>query len=140
MSVTRRDAMASLALLLDLAASPAQAQTPQGGATAAPRPPVFKRDLPNVSLDGWEITVSHVDYPPGRVGQPHQHPGFLFAYVVEGSVVAQVIGEGVSNEVRTYTKGEMFYEPIGATHQVSRNASATEPARLLAINLAKKAV
>jgi quercetin dioxygenase-like cupin family protein len=137
MILSRRDAVASLAVLLDLAVSSAQAQTPQAGA-AAPRPPVFRRDLPNVSLDGWEITVSHVDYPPGRVGQPHQHRGFLFAYVLEGSVIAQVIGEGVSNEVRTYKVGEMFYEPIGATHQVSSNASQTEPARLLAINLARK--
>jgi quercetin dioxygenase-like cupin family protein len=58
--------------------------------------------------------------------------------VLEGSVIAQVIGEGVSNEVRTYKVGEMFYEPIGATHQVSSNASQTQPARLLAINLARK--
>ena len=137
MIVSRRDAVASLAVLLDLAVASAQAQTPPAGA-AAPRPPVFRRDLPNVSLDGWEITVSHVDYPPGRVGQPHQHRGFLFAYVLEGSVVAQVIGDGVSDEVRTYRVGEMFYEPIGATHQVSRNASETQPARLLAINLARK--
>jgi quercetin dioxygenase-like cupin family protein len=138
MIIGRRDAVASLAVLLDLAVSPADAQTPQASGPAPPRPPVFRRDLPNVSLDGWEITVSHVDYPPGRLGQPHQHRGFLFAYVVEGSVIAQVIGEGVSDEVRTYRTGEMFYEPIGATHQVSRNASDTQPARLLAINLAKK--
>jgi len=137
MIVSRRDAVASLAVLLELAVASAHAQTPQAGA-AAPRPPVFRRDLPNVSLDGWEITVSHVDYPPGRVGQPHQHRGFLFAYVLEGSVIAQVIGEGVSNEVRTYKVGEMFYEPIGATHQVSSNASQIQPARLLAINLARK--
>jgi quercetin dioxygenase-like cupin family protein len=91
-----------------------------------------------VSLDGWEIRVSHVDYAPGRVGMPHQHAGFLFAYVLQGSVVAQVIGSGVSDEVRTYRTGEMFYEPMGATHQVSKNASATEPARLLAINLLPK--
>jgi quercetin dioxygenase-like cupin family protein len=137
MIVSRRDAVASLAVLLDLAVASAQAQAPQAGA-AAPRPPVFRRDLPNVSLDGWEITVNHVDYPPGRVGQPHQHRGFLFAYVLEGSVIAQVLGDGVSDEVRTYRAGEMFYEPIGATHQVSRNASETQPARLLAINLARK--
>ena len=137
MIVSRRDAVTSLAVLLDLAVASAHAQAPQAGA-AAPRPPVFKRDLPNVSLDGWEITVNHVDYPPGRVGQPHQHRGFLFAYVVEGAVIAQVIGEGVSDEVRTYKVGEMFYEPIGSTHQVSRNASDTQPARLLAINLARK--
>lgn len=137
MIVSRRDAVASLAVLLDLAVASAHAEAPQANA-AAPRPPVFKRDLPNVSLDGWEITVNHVDYPPGRVGQPHQHRGFLFAYVVEGAVIAQVIGEGVSDEVRTYKVGEMFYEPIGSTHQVSRNASDTQPARLLAINLARK--
>ena len=140
MSLSRREAFASLAALLEAAASTARAQTPQAGASAAaPRPPVFVHDLPHVSLDGWEVRVSHVDYPPGRVGMPHQHPGFLFAYVVEGAVVAQVIGEGVSDEVRTYHVGEMFYVPIGSTHQVSKNASATEPARLLAINLAPKA-
>ena len=139
MVLTRRDTLVSLAALLELAVSSAEAETLQTGAPA-PRPPVFRRDLPNVSLDGWEITVSHVDYPPGRVGQPHQHRGFLFAYVLEGSVIAQVIGEGVSNEVRTYKAGEMFYEPIGSTHQVSSNASQTQPARLLAINLARKEV
>lgn len=137
MTLTRRDAFGSLAVLLELIASNARAQTPPAAA-GNPRPPVFKHDLPNVSLDGWEVTVSHVDYAPGRVGQPHQHRGFLFAYVLEGSVVAQVIGDGVSSEERTYHVGETFYEPIGSTHQVSKNASATEPARLLAINLAKK--
>jgi quercetin dioxygenase-like cupin family protein len=44
----------------------------------------------------------------------------------------------VSAEEQTYHVGEMFYEPIGATHQVSKNASDTQPATLLAINIAKK--
>jgi len=134
--INRRDAFGSLAALF-AALSNAEAQTTPA-APGGTRPPVFKHDLPNVNLDGWEVTVSHVDYPPGRVGQPHQHRGFLFAYVLEGAVVAQVLGEGVSNEERTYHVGEMFYEPIGSTHQVSKNASQTQPARLLAINLAKK--
>ena len=60
-------------------------------------------------------------------------------YVLEGAIIARVIGEGVSDEERTYQVGEMFYEPIGATHQVSRNASDTKPARILAINLVQKA-
>src|SRR5436309_6540205 len=114
MTMTRRDAVAAFALFAEMFASTrdADAQTP----AAAPRPPVFKHDLPNVSLDGWEVTVSHVDYPPGRVGQPHQHRGFLFAYVLEGAVVAKILGEGVSDEERTYHAGEMFYEPLGSTH------------------------
>ena len=41
-------------------------------------------------------------------------------------------------EERTYTVGEMFYEQPGATHEVSKNASQTQPARLLAMIFAKK--
>jgi quercetin dioxygenase-like cupin family protein len=138
MAVSRREALAALAVLADWATTTLSADAAAQGAPTAPQAPVFARDLPNVSLDGWEVRVSHVDYAPGRVGAPHQHPGFLFAYVLQGAVVAQVIGEGVSDDVRTYRTGEMFYEPIGSTHQVSKNASATEPARLLAINLMPK--
>lgn len=138
MAVTRREALAALAVFAEWAAVTSPVDAAQA-APNAPQPPLFTRDLPAVSLDGWEIRVSHVDYAPGRVGMPHQHGGFLFAYVLQGSVVAQVLGQGVSDEVRTYHTGEMFYEPIGSTHQVSKNASATEPARLLAINLLPKA-
>jgi len=136
--ITRRDALASLALFAELLASngevEAAAQTP-AATPPTPRPPVFKHDLPNVSLDGWEVTVSHVDYPPGRVGAPHQHAGFVLAYVLEGKVVAKVSGQGPE---RTYSVGEMFYEQPGAVHEVSRNASQTEPAKLLAMIFAKK--
>ena len=39
---------------------------------------------------------------------------------------------------RVYKTGEMFYEAPGATHEVSKNASSTEPAKLLALIFAKK--
>jgi quercetin dioxygenase-like cupin family protein len=136
--MTRRDAVGSLALFAELLASSGQAeahaQTPST-APQAPRPPVYKGDLPNVTMDGWEVTVSHVDYAPGRVGAAHRHPGFVLAYVLEGSVIAKISGQG---EEKTYTVGQMFYEQPGATHEVSRNASATQPARLLAMIFAKK--
>ena len=136
--MTRRDAFGSLAFFAQMLASAgaAEAQTQTPGATPpAPRPPVFKQDLPNVSLDGWEVTVSHVDYPPGRVGAPHKHAGFVLAYVLEGNVVAKITGQG---EEKTYSVGQMFYEQPGATHEVSRNASQTVPAKLLAMIFAKK--
>jgi len=72
--------------------------------------------------------------PPGRVGQTHHHPGFVLAYVLEGSVVTKISGQ----PERTYRAGEMFYEAPGSTHEVSKNASATEPAKLLALIFAKK--
>jgi quercetin dioxygenase-like cupin family protein len=136
MTETRRDAVASFMLLAGLIASSreAEGQTPsQPG--AAPRPPVFKHDLPNLSLNDWEVTVSHVDYPPGRVGAVHHHAGFVLAYVLEGAVVAKISGQG---EEKTYSVGQMFYEHPGATHEVSKNASQTQPARLLAMIFAKK--
>ena len=134
--MTRRDAVASLALFAELIASrtaDAQSQTPPAAAGA--RPPVFKHDLPNVNLDGWEVTVSWVDYAPGRVGAAHHHAGFVLAYVLEGSVITKVSGQG---DEKVYTTGQMFYEQPGATHEVSKNASQTEPARLLAMIFAKK--
>jgi len=137
MMMTRRDAVAAFALFAELLASErdlsAQTQTPPG--TPAPRPPVFKQDLPNVSLDGWEVTVSHVDYPPGRVGAVHHHAGFVLAYVLEGAVITKISGQG---EEKRYETGQMFYEQPGATHEVSKNASQTQPAKLLAMIFAKK--
>lgn len=132
--MNRRDALAAFGALLPvLAATHVDAQA-QGSATP-PRPPVFKHDLPNVSLDGWEVTVSVVDYAPGRVGAAHKHAGFVLAYVLMGNVIAKISGQG---EERVYKTGEMFYEQPGATHEVSKNASATEPAKLLAMIFAPK--
>jgi len=139
MMMTRRDAVASFALFAELLASSrhadAQTQTGPAAAPGPPGPPVFKQDLPNVTMDDWEVTVSYVDYAPGRVGQAHRHPGFVLAYVLEGAVVARISGQG---EEKTYTVGQMFYEQPGATHEVSKNASQTQPARLLAMIFAKK--
>ena len=139
MMMTRRDAVASFALFAELLASAghAEAQTRTGPAAppGPPGPPLFKHDLPNVTMDDWEVTVSYVDYAPGRVGAAHRHPGFVLAYVLEGAVVARISGQG---EEKTYTVGQMFYEQPGATHEVSKNASQTQPARLLAMIFAKK--
>jgi quercetin dioxygenase-like cupin family protein len=139
MTMNRRDAVASLVLLAEslAAGQPAAAQTqtaPAVGSTG-PRGPVFRQDLPNVVLDDWEVTVNFVDYPPGHVGAPHRHAGFVLVYVLAGTVVARISGQG---EERTYTAGQMFYEQPGATHEVSKNASQTQPARLLAMIFAKK--
>ena len=125
---TRRDALAAaLALLTETAVS---AQNP----TASYPGPVFVHDLPNLTMNDWQVTVSHVPYPPGRVGQTHHHAGFVLAYVLEGAIVTRISGQAE----RIYKAGEMFYEGIGATHEVSRNASSTEPAKLLALIFAKK--
>jgi quercetin dioxygenase-like cupin family protein len=134
MNLTRREAVALFAMFGELVVADgrANAQPP----TAPARPPtLFTHDLPNLTMEDWEVTVSYVDYPPGRVGAAHHHAGFVLAYVLEGAVVTKISGQG---EEKTYGAGQMFYEQPGATHEVSKNASATQPARLLAMIFAKK--
>ncbi len=136
--ITRRETLAgAIALLCELGAAHAQ---PQTGAPAergrAGAGPIFKHDLPDLTMDDWEVTVSYVEYPPGRVGQTHHHAGFVLAYVLQGAIVTKISGQ----EERTYKTGEMFFEPPGSTHEVSNNASASEPAKLLAMIFAKKGI
>jgi quercetin dioxygenase-like cupin family protein len=135
--MNRREAVASFAVFAELLASRvADAQTRSGApAQATPAPPVFKHDLPNLTMDDWEVTVNYVDYAPGRVGAPHRHAGFVLVHVLEGTVIAQISDQGAE---KTYTAGQMFYEQPGAIHQVSKNASQTQPARILAMIFAKK--
>jgi len=140
MTVSRRDAVASLLAFAELLRShDALAQSPVSGTAQAtqtpPRPPVFVQSLPNLTMEDWQVTVSIVDMAPGRVGAAHQHPGFVLAYVLEGSIVTKISGQG---EEKVYNTGQMFYEQPGATHEVSRNASQTAPAKLLAMIFAKK--
>jgi len=131
MTMTRRDAVAAFALFAEMIASArdVDAQTP-----AAPRAPI-KFDLPNLTMDDWEVTISHVDYAPGRVGTAHRHAGFVLAYVLKGEVMTKISGQGPA---KNYKVGDMFFEPPGAVHEESANASQTEPAELLAMIFAKK--
>src|SRR5207245_4455020 len=59
---------------------------------------VFEHDLPNLTMDDWEVTVSVVDYAPGRVGKVHHHAGFVLAYVLEGMIVTKISGQERSEE------------------------------------------
>jgi len=125
--MTRRTLMESCAAVL--LASAASAQSGPGKAK-----PVFQHDLPDVTLKGWSVTAVEVTYGPGESSAAHRHPGITIAYVLEGEVRSK-IGDGPE---KTYATGEMFLETPGELHAVSGNASATRPARLLALLLAEK--
>ncbi len=70
----------------------------------------------------------------GGSSKAHRHPGLTFAYVLEGEIISKVGDEPET----TYKTGEMWMETPDQLHAVSRNASATKPAKLLAILLAPK--
>jgi len=102
--------------------------------TAGGRKIVFEHDLPDLNLKGWSVTVVEVSYAPGESSGAHRHPGITIAYVLEGEVRSKV---GDDPE-KLYTAGQMFLETPNQVHAVSRNASTTKPARLLAVMLAEK--
>jgi quercetin dioxygenase-like cupin family protein len=91
--------------------------------------PNFERAIPNVP--GKSLVAVVVDYAPGGASPAHTHAksAFIYGYVVSGAIESQVNND----PKRVYHAGEGFYEDPGSRHQVSRNASATEPAKLLAV-------
>jgi quercetin dioxygenase-like cupin family protein len=91
--------------------------------------PQFEQTIPNIP--GKSLIAVVVDYAPGGASPSHTHAksAFIFAYVLSGEIESQV-NDGPG---RVFRAGESFYETPGARHSVSRNASKTEPARLLAV-------
>jgi quercetin dioxygenase-like cupin family protein len=95
---------------------------------------VFEHDLPKIAIEGWGVTAVEVSYPPGAGSTAHRHPGITIVYVLEGEIRSKVGDE----PERTYGAGQMFLETPGQLHAVSRNASDTQPAKLLAVLLSEK--
>jgi quercetin dioxygenase-like cupin family protein len=86
---------------------------------------LLTQDLPD--MPGKEGMIEVVDFAPGEASLPHRHNADLFVYVLEGTVITQVKGESP----KTVHAGEVFTESPTDIHSVSRNASATQPAKLL---------
>lgn len=102
--------------------------------TAGGRKIVFEHDLPEVNLKDWTVTAVEVSYAPGEASAAHRHAGVTIAYVLEGEVRSKV-GDDAE---KTYGVGQMFVETPRQLHAVSRNGSATKPAKLLAVMLAPR--
>jgi len=117
--------MTKLLITMCLAAIAAAAQ----GAKVTP---LMAKDLTEIA--GKEATMSTVEYAPGASSAEHRHNAHTFVYVLEGSVVMQVKG---GKEV-TLGPGQTFYESPEDVHTVSRNASATQPAKFLVFFVKQK--
>lgn len=113
-----------------LAAVPLAGVTAEGAGDAEARVTlVYQHELPNVP--GKSIKGVLVEYGPGGHSAAHTHApsAFIYATVLEGAIVSQVN----NGPKKTYRAGESFSEMPGDRHQVSANASKTEPAKLLAV-------
>jgi quercetin dioxygenase-like cupin family protein len=92
--------------------------------------PLMKQAIPE--YPGHEVTMITLDIPPGGGSGPHRHPGHhTFGYVLDGAYKIKV----EDGPERVLRKGESFYEAPGQLHAVSQNASTTEPAKVLVLQL-----
>jgi quercetin dioxygenase-like cupin family protein len=80
------------------------------------------------SRDGLAVHAVRVDYAPGGFSRVHRHPAGAYVYVIDGSVMF-----GIGDREPVLLKaGDSFYEPPGAVHTVSRNASQDLPSTFIA--------
>ena len=84
-------------------------------------------------LDGKKAkaTTVEVTLEPGQSSPPHRHPGPVFGYVLEGEYEWAID----DNKARILKVGDVFYEPTGCLHRVSKNPSKKGKTRVLAVVL-----
>jgi quercetin dioxygenase-like cupin family protein len=92
---------------------------------------VASEKLPNVP--GKSVSAVVVSYAPGGKSIKHHHAGSVFVYVLSGQIRSE---NSATGPAKVYKAGETFFEPPDSEHLVSENASATEPASLLAVFIA----
>ncbi len=89
---------------------------------------VLAHTLPILDGSHLKASVVEVHYGPGESSPQHSHPCAVVAYVVEGAIRTQVKGEPQA----IYKAGDAFYEAPNGIHEVSANASRTQPATFIA--------
>ncbi len=80
---------------------------------------------------GSTLTAVVVTLPPGAKVPPHHHAGFVFAYVLSGTVRSQ-LNRG---KITDYAVGQSWVEPPGTEHTLTANPGETT-ATLLAVFVA----
>ena len=103
----------------------------QGPVTGNTKPTTVRvalaRSLPSMKGESLKVTVAEITYAPGAASAPHSHPCPVAGYVVAGAVRMQVKGEAEA----VYRAGDSFWESANGVHQISANASSTEPAKFV---------
>lgn len=100
---------------------------------AQPAAPAQLLTQPLADLPGREVRISLLDRAPQASSPPHRHPGHhTFGYVLEGTYELAVDGAAP----RLLKAGEVFYEPPGALHSVSRNPSDSARTKILVFMVA----
>ena len=132
-----RSATVVTVLLLSVTSACAQNESKPDGAKSAQDTiitPLISKEFANIA--GKEGLMITVEYAPGASSPRHRHDAHTFVYVLEGSIVMQAEG----GQAVTLGPGQTFYETPADIHAVSKNASATKPAKFLVFLLKDKGV
>ena len=105
--------------------------------SAPGRGPPTLFSAPLAEAPGHNLVVVELNFAPNpappstpeRHGPGHRHPGSVYVYVTQGAVRLGLEGQ----PVQVVRAGESFFESVGAHHIITENASATEPARAIAV-------
>ncbi|PMD18381.1 cupin domain protein [Hyaloscypha hepaticicola] len=89
--------------------------------------PLYKKSIMN--CPGKTLVALHLTFPPNGSTPPHTHPGaFVCVHVVSGYTLNKMNYD----PMQIFGPGETFTENPGCKHKISDNASATEPATMIA--------
>jgi quercetin dioxygenase-like cupin family protein len=89
-------------------------------------------DAPGKNLVVVELSYAPNAAPPSTAEhhpRGHRHPGSVYVHVIEGTVRLAIAGQ----PAQVVAAGGSFFEPVGAQHIINENASATAPARAIAV-------
>ena len=116
----------SLATAFASAVDVAFAQQPAAASPVA-RTELLKQVLPAGDFRNVQAVV--IELAPGAVAPIHRHDVAVLAYVIEGAVENQFD----AGPLQTHKVGESWWEVFGTVHNVARNVSKTDRARLLVV-------
>ena len=96
---------------------------------------ILAREL--LDVPGKSLVVVALEFPPKSDDKSksrqqyigHRHPGSTYVYVIKGTLRLGIEGQ----PVQLVHAGQSFFEPLGALHTISENASATGPASAIAV-------
>jgi quercetin dioxygenase-like cupin family protein len=105
-------------------------QTP--GASPVARTELLKRVLPPGDFRNVQAVV--IELGPAGSAPRHRHDVAVLAYVLEGTVENQFDG----GTILSHKAGDAWWEAPGTVHDVARNSSKTERARLLVVYIGEE--
>jgi quercetin dioxygenase-like cupin family protein len=112
----------------------ASVASPQPSPVASPvtRTELLKQVLPPGNFRNVQAAI--IELGPGAGAPRHRHDVAVLAYVLEGIVENQFDG----GTIVTHKLGDSWWEAPGTVHDVARNSSKTERARLLVVYIGEE--